>query len=176
MKNEKKRNDYFEMLYKLYYNDIFYFVNLLTNSTDETEEVIHDLFVNIMTNNFDSKIIEKRTRNYLITAAKNIAINRMRKTQTNKKYIEKQKRTRLEKLASNENPVEQDAFDDDTNQILNREINSFPERNRCIFIGYISGEFNINELTEIYEVSRFKIRSIITRCENAIRDALTGYV
>lgn len=118
----------FEVLFKDYYEKLCQFAMVYLNSIEQAEEVIQDTFYNIWKNK-KTLNIKTSLKAYLYTAVKNNCLQEIRKHNLDIKYENYYKSHYSNNSIS---PVEE-LNAKELSKVINKTLNSLPERCREIF-------------------------------------------
>jgi RNA polymerase sigma-70 factor (ECF subfamily) len=118
----------FEKLFKDYYEELCYFANRYLNDMDQSEEVVQDTFFIIWQNR--RKIdIKQSVKSYLYTSVKNKSLKKIR----SKSYEDKYKEHLVKQGSETASTPLEELNAKELNLLINRTLNSLPERTRKVF-------------------------------------------
>jgi RNA polymerase sigma factor (sigma-70 family) len=172
---EASYNENFTLNYIKFSKMIIRFLRKMVNDWDISEELSHDVFLKIYERNIDLDPHSPRTVNYLLTVAKNTAIDYIRR-----KRIEEEK---LKSLYLEEVSVDKEFYDAIGDAYLQGEIvstlsdiiNSFPENKRDIFIKKNFFKKNYTSIAHDAKVSTYRVKQIDDEMHQKIRNNLKQY-
>lgn len=155
----------FSTIYNKYWKRVYFFVSLYTKNPSDAEDLTQEIFIKVWESR--EKIApDKDIANYLFIAAKNTALNHLRKNKNEPFFIENILDT-LEEYASN--------YSDEHLAIkeLEKEVESFikqlPERQKEVFFLSRKGNYTYAQIAEKMNISIKTVENHMTRALTFLR-------
>ncbi len=149
------RNDYasYNHIFLRYYSRLCLFVTSITNSVEDSEDIVQELFIKLWANR--GKIeIRDTVAGYLFQAAKNMAINHIRSETSRKVAIGK---LQQDYLFTDIDDVEYEEFD----MALQDCVDQLPARNKEILLMHRMQGYKQKEIAEKLQISVQTIKNQI---------------
>lgn len=163
----KGNREAFTCLYKIYLNELYRYIYLVTKSKEETEEILQDIFI---------KIWEKREKldkvdsfkNYVFRIAKNKLIDKMRQLQTRQRVHSEIKRSTIvaESTTSDECAYREYYF------IVQHAIEKLPPKRKLIFRLNIENGLSQEEIASQLNISRSVVQKQMNKASHFVREYL----
>lgn len=169
-------NNNFILCYLKYSEAITKFLKRMVFNADISEELAQDLFLKIYERAQQLDPDSFRTRNYLLTAAKNIAIDYLKRRSVEEA---KYKEVHFEEVSLNKqfyNDIENSYLDGEIISTMHDAINSFPEKKRDIFIEKVFNSRNRTAISRDCNVSTYMIKKIEQEIHGKIKHNLIEYI
>lgn len=164
----------FEEIYHKNYLYLVKYLTMLVRDIDIAEDLTHDIFIRI----YNSKNIEitgSKFRNYIKKAAKNIAIDHLRKIAReearNKKIFPELKELDDLFYSSLENCV----IEGEVISTVNDVLEGFAEKNRKIFISRIMENKSRKQVSDEEKVTSYSVKVIEDEIIHKLREKLKQY-
>ncbi len=172
---EIRYNNNFALNYMKFSKTINKFMRKIVLDRDISEELSHDVFLKIFERNIDLDPQSSQTVNYLLTVAKNTAIDYLRR-----KKIEE---TKLKLVYFEEIAIGQEFYDSVGESYLKGEIistlsdiiDSFSEKDQDIFIQKNYFRKNYSSIAQEAKMSAYRVKQIDQKMNEKIRDGLKQY-
>ncbi len=168
-------NDNFTLNYLKFSKAITRFLNRIVYDRHICEELSHDVFLKVFEKKIQLDPQSERTMNFLLTVAKNMAIDYLRR-----KKMEQEK---LKALYYDKKAADFERCGDAGDMYLKGEIistlsdiiNSFPEKKREVFIKMNFYNENTTSIAKDAHVSQYRIRQINEEMHLIIRERLMHF-
>jgi RNA polymerase sigma-70 factor (family 1) len=171
MKEIKADNKFaFDTLYKQYSKKLFKFGYSILKSTEETENLLQDVFLNLWENR---QKVEKdaSVKSYIFTIAYNSAISILRKKSKESQFIEY-----LESIQdTNMEPCDLDIEYKELSIKLDDIINELPQRQKEVYLLHKIDGLKYSEIAERLNISVNTIENHMSRALKTIRMKLGKY-
>lgn len=157
----------FDLLYEKYSRKVFRFSQSMLKSTDEAENVVQDVFMNVWINRHN---IEKNDsiKSYLFTITYNLSITLLRKKVNEAKFLE------YLAILPSYHTVNMDIEYRDLENKLNHILNELPDRQKEVFqLHYIEG-LKYKEISERLHISLNTIENHMSMALKKIRKRLNA--
>jgi RNA polymerase sigma-70 factor (family 1) len=160
----------FDILYKKYSKRLYKFAYSILKSTEESENIIQDVFLNLWENRQN---IEKDSsvKYYIFTIAHNSAISIIRKKTSESHFIEYLKS--LQDLT--QEPVNLELEYNELKDKLDEIINKLPERQKEVYLLHSEEGLKYKEIAFKLNISVNTIENHISRALKTIRAKLGKY-
>lgn len=157
----------FETIYKTYRKQMFFVVNTILNNDTDSEDVVHDVFMKIAARHMS---VLKRLRNeqevryYLLAAAKNTAINMVKRKCRSNLSIDNMGHG----VPLHENLIVQDDFLDvvayrnDHEKVMDALIH-LKETYRDVLYFYLVMDLSVHEIASILDRNLLTVKKQVTR-------------
>jgi len=160
----------FESLFRKYYAPIAGFILKYVRDRDSAEEVAQDLFISFW-ENAPRLQITTSFKSYLYTSAKNYALNYIKKSATRDKYHQ------LAWDATESETEETDSTRSNSfNQLVNKALDTLPEKCREIFIMSKYEGLTYDEIAEYMGLSKKTVENQMGIGLRKIRDWIQPYL
>lgn len=160
----------FKALFYEFYSALCVYCDKIVNSREDAEDIVQDLFYKIWENR---KNIEITTsfRNYLITSARNSALDFLRKKGISDRYAEKQR------MHDHTLKTPEDFYTfNELQTMINEALLKLPERMREIFEMNRFGGMTYNEIAAQKAISPKTVESDMSKALKILRDDLKEYL
>lgn len=171
MKEIKADNMFaFDSLYKKYCNKVYNFGFSILKSTEESENLMQDVFLNLWENRHK---VEKDTsiKSYIFTITYNSAISIIRKKTRESKFIEYL--MSLQEITEEPASVQLE-YAELTNK-LNDVINALPQRQKEVYLLHRVDCMKYSEIAERLNISVNTVENHMSRALKTIREKLGQY-
>ena len=156
----------FESIYAKYWYKLFCIAFHHLNSKEESEELVHDLFLNLWQNRAKTKIIKLEM--YLRLAMKNRISNSIRSQITWRKY---QEYLIFQDIHKSNSPADILNFED-LKKALDQVLNDLPTKTSAIFhLSRFEG-IKVKEIAQKYEISEKTVEYHLAKTQQAINQKL----
>ena len=159
----------FVLCYQKFINPIVKFLHGFVPNWDICSDLSHDVFLKAYENIANLEPYSIRTRNFLFTVAKNLAIDYIKRS---RKESWKYRRIVLEEVVLNDQfykDVEEIFLEGEVVSTLHETINSFPEKERDLYVERKFEDRTVNEVADSYNVTPYKIRQIEEKISRKLR-------
>ena len=159
------KKEAFDIIYSSFWEDLYTFAYKATSSTEDAEELVQDLFVDVW---FRREQIEIRDslRGYLFTALKYKLLDKIRKERRFEEFTNYIIGNLFQ--FADENP-EKDLIVEESKQLIMDKINTLPEKCREIFILRKLENYSITEIAEKLFISPQTVKNQLTKATQLIR-------
>ncbi len=157
----------FDALYKKYCISLYKFVFSIIKSSDEAENIIQEVFLNLWLNR-NNILKEESVKYYIFTIAYNSTISIIRKKIKESQFIEDLKNIQIHTQVSVESEIEYNEL----NEKLNEIINELPERQKEVFLLHKSEGLKYSEIAEKLNISVNTVENHMSRALKTIREKL----
>jgi len=151
--------DAFKVLYYRYYENLYHFLCLRTNSIETAKDFIQEIFTRVWQNRGDLDK-NKSIKAYLFRIANNLVIDRFRKRRSRQDFISQTKKN-----------VTDNSLESITE--INLAINKLPEKLRIIFILSRYHGFKYSEIAQTCNISVKTVESRMSQALKILRDELS---
>jgi RNA polymerase sigma-70 factor (family 1) len=160
----------FDILYKKYSRKVYNFGYSILKSTEETENLIQDVFLNFWEDRLN---IEKDSsiKSYIFTLTYNSAISVMRKKASESRYFEYLKTLQ----EAREEPVNLELEYNELSTRLDMIIKALPQRQKEIYLMHKIEELTYNQIAKRLNISVNTIENHMSRALKTIRRKLESY-
>ena len=160
----------FDVLYKKYSRKVYSFGYSILKSTEETENLIQDVFLNFWEERLN---IEKDSsiKSYIFTLTYNSAVSVMRKKASESKYFEYLKTLQ----EAREEPVNLELEYNELSARLDMIIKALPQRQKEIYLMHKIEELTYNQIAQRLNISVNTIENHMSRALKTIRRKLESY-
>lgn len=160
----------FRFFFDKYYSDLCNFVNQYINNPEMAEELVQDVFVYLWEKRTDISL-HTSVKPYLYLASKNKSLNYLRDSRSKIRLLEKYQ---------NENKAVQSTSDlfldsEELKEILDKSIDSLPNRCREIFLLSRQSELSHKEIADKLNISPKSVENQIGIALKRLRDELRPY-
>jgi RNA polymerase sigma-70 factor (family 1) len=160
----------FDLLYKKYSKKVFKFGYSILKSTEESENLIQDVFLNIWENRHK---VEKDSsiKSYVFTITYNSAISVIRRKARDEKFIEY-----LQSLQEvNDEPANAELEYNELSERLDEIIKGLPDRQKEVFLLHRIEGLKYTEIADRLNISVNTIENHMSRALKTIRKKLGNY-
>jgi RNA polymerase sigma factor (sigma-70 family) len=159
----------FELIYTKYFKYLFRYVNQSLGSKEDSEEILHDLFLSIWQNRKNKLIIELRV--YLYVSARNLINKHLRKKINFSKYREFELLQKV--FMSNESEAITNS--NDFNNRLNNILDSMSEKTAKVFRMSKIEEISVKKISEQLDISEKAVEYHITKSQKILKEKLKDF-
>lgn len=153
-----------EQIYKQYYTRLFSFINSKVKNTEDTKDILSEVFIKIYTN-IDKLDSDEKLISWIFTITRNTIIDFYRKNNKNKNHIEFDEQLFFEQK---EDP---DAINELSN-CIEPIIKSLPAKyNEVLYLSEIK-ELKHKEIADRLNISSSNVKNIIFRGKKQIKEKL----
>jgi RNA polymerase sigma-70 factor (ECF subfamily) len=161
----------FTALYDKYWERAYYVAYKHTQSEQESEDLVHDVFMDLWKNR-NSITIKKEVSTYVFTALK-YKIFRM--------YDAKAVRTQYADMIKNKQPeisntTEKTLSFNELYSLIEYEVERLPEKCRIVFKMRRFENFTIEEIAQKLDISPNTVNNQITKASKSLKLSLKGYL
>ncbi len=168
---KKGNRNAFTKLYERYWEKLYYVAYKHTQSAQESEDLIHEIFIDLW-NNRKKIRIKKTVSSYIFTAIK-YKIFRLYDSKTvRKKYAESVN----QKENNSSNITEMELSFNELYHLIEYEIDKLPERCKVIFKMRRMEEFSVEEVAEKLNISPNTIHNQMTKASKILKQNLKEYL
>ncbi|NMB51384.1 MAG: RNA polymerase sigma-70 factor [Bacteroidales bacterium] len=160
----------FDSLYRRYNKKIYNYILSLLKSSEDAENVLQDVFLNLWLNRGKLKKCSS-VRLYIFKIAHNAAISVIRKKIKESQFIEELKSMQI----YSENLTEIDAENNKLNYNLHKIINELPARQKEVYILHHIEGLKYSEISKRLNISTNTVENHMARALKTIRLKLTSY-
>jgi RNA polymerase sigma factor (sigma-70 family) len=168
-------NDNFALNYMKYLKVIMKFLKKFVYDWDICEELSHDVFLKVYERNVELDPYSTRTVNYLMTVAKNTAIDYLRRKKIEEEKLQKKYFDELFFNAEFYNDIGDAYIKGEIVSTLSDIVNSFPDYKKDIFIKINFFKKKYAAVTCDTNMSAYKIKQINDEINQRIRDNLKHF-
>ena len=159
-----------EDLFDIYYDGLCKFVRRLTNSKDDVEDLVQDIFVRIWVNREDWSP-KGSIKAYLFRSARNQAFNFLK----SKNSIETIKCDGSELLTPRSDPAEK-VIDTEISERIDKAIEKLPHRTKLVFTLNRQDGLSYSEIADVLEISMKTVENQIARALRHLRKELANLI
>ncbi len=164
----------FEILYEEYFSYLVNYLSTIIPDFNKAEDIVHDVFIKMYKNRRLPQGDFLKCKNYMIKAARNMAID----------HIRKERREEQKFLKSILEWSDDDSLSDVGNIVIegcivstvNDVLSDFPERNRKIFYESMVENRCVKDLSVRDDLSRYRIKRIESEISYVLRERLKVYL
>lgn len=161
----------FVLLYEKYWEKLYFVAYQHTQSVQESEDLIHEVFMDLWKNR--KKIqIKKEVSTYIFTALKYKIFRMYDAKAVRRKYAEKIQKMGIVPL----NTTERTLSFNELYHLIEQEINKLPERCRIVFQMRRMENLSIEEIAEKLEISPNTVHNQITKASKVLKINLKEYL
>jgi len=161
----------FDALYRRYSRQICIFAYSILKSTEEAENILQDVFLNLWENRINIKK-NSSVKSYLFTITHNSAISIIREEARKSKFIEHIKALNQ----SDQDPVNKELELLELWTRLNEVVNSLPTRQKEIYLLHVVACLKYQEISEMLNISMNTIENHMSRAIKTIRKKIKPYI
>lgn len=154
----------FEAIYKRYFKFLYRYVNHILGSKEDSEEILHDLFLTIWQNRSNKLILVLRV--YLYVSARNLTNKQLR----NKINFSKYKEFELLHKVFSSNESESITNSNDFNNRLNFILDSMSEKTAKVFRMSKIDEISVRKISEQLHISEKAVEYHITKSQKILKE------
>ena len=147
----------FRLLFDMYYQKLFHLAIYYLSSKESAEEVVSDVFYTIWNRRETLHGIDN-IESYLYTSVKNQSLHYIRRS--NVPDCSPLDLYHIELIADNNNP-ESTLLDQEQRELLQKAINSLPEKCREVFRLFLSDRLKQTEIATLLEISQKTVEAHI---------------
>ncbi len=151
----------FKILFKLYYNKLFYIIQSYISSKEDSEEILQEIFITIWKKR---KNITSNINGYILTTTKNACIDylrsKKRKLSTTSNYSQIESLINHKALTS---PETSKIIEQELNNKINQAISSLPNKCKVVFIKSRVNGLKNKEISEELNISIKTVENHITK-------------
>ncbi len=158
----------FEQLFKTYFKPLVNFANKFLNDIDQSKEIVHDVFVRVWEKKHEMDL-DNSVKSYIYRSVNNRCLNYIR---DNKKFVNHDTTTEKpysDNIIENLNAIEIQA-------IINRTLDSLPERTKQIFIMSRYDNLKYAEIAEKLGISIKTVEANISKALKELRKNLKQFL
>lgn len=168
---KKGNKNAFTKLYERYWEKLYYVAYQHTQSAQESEDLIHELFIDLWKNRKKIKI-KKTVSAYILTALKYKIFRFYDSKTVRKKYADNIK----QKDNNSSNITEMVLSFNELSHLIEFEIDKLPERCKVIFKMRRLEEYSVEEVAEKLKISPNTINNQMTKASKILRQNLKEYL
>ncbi len=150
----------FKKVYNYYFNRVFHFVNRFSIRTEDTEEIVQDVFLKLWENRATIDQ-DKNLSGFLFVIAQNLVIDKIRKHVSESKKIDKVRISYFRKKP--ENFTEQEVNYDELSGIIDGLVDQLPTKRRTVFKLSREKGFTNKEIADLLKVSQGTIEKQMSK-------------
>jgi RNA polymerase sigma-70 factor (ECF subfamily) len=159
------------IVFRAHFEGMSAFVHRYVQSPDVAEELVQDIFFKLWSKREHLSEIES-FRTYLFRAARNQALNYLRRQKLERRWLEEQ--------GTSEEPTASGGTDDEATEqeiaaAVRAAIDRLPPRCREVFLLSRDGGLTYSEIATTLEISVKTVETQMGRALKALRGALEGY-
>lgn len=143
--------DAFKKIYNKSFNKVFNFVNRFSIRTEDTEEIVQDVFLKLWEGRLKIDL-NKNLDSFLYTIAQNLVIDKIRKYASESKKLSAFKLIQYKKKA--QNFTEQHIDHAELAEIINNLVDQLPTKRRAVFKLSREKGFTYKEIADLMKVSQ----------------------
>ena len=158
----------FEQLFKTYFKPLVNFANKFLNDIDQSKEIVHDVFVRVWEKRQEMDK-DNSVKSYIYRSVNNRCLNYIR---DNKKFVNPEitaEKSYSDNIVENLNAIEIQA-------IIDRTLNSLPERSKKIFIMSRYENLKYAEIAEKLGISIKTVEANISKALKELRKNLKQFL
>ena len=168
---KKSNKKAFTLLYEKYWEKLYYIAYQHTQSIQESEDLIHEVFIDLWKKRKKIKI-KKSVSSYILTALK-YKIFRLYDSKTvRKKYADRM----IQKGSNNSNVTEIELSFNELYHLIEHEIEKLPERCKIIFKMRRMEEYSIEEVAKKLEISTNTVNNQMTKASKILKVKIGEYL
>ncbi len=168
---KKGNKNAFTLLYERYWEKLYYVAHQHTQSAQESEDLIHEIFIDLW-NNRKKIRIKKTVSSYIFTALKYKIFRLYDYKSVRNKYAERVKQKDNNSL----NITEMELSFNELYHLIENEIDKLPERCKVIFKMRRMEEFSVEEVAEKLKISPNTINNQMTKASKILKQNLKEYL
>ena len=160
----------FTILYQQHLQNVYKFVYFFTNSTEETNEIIQEVFVKMWEKREKLNNVES-FRNYLLTAARNRVRHKIRHLQVHQRVFAELRRT---KEYASENTANEVAYRE-YYRVVKEAIDKLPPKRQLIFRMNIENGLSLDDIAEKLGISKSVVKNQLYKGLDFVRKYLAKH-
>jgi len=172
---DRKFDMIFSEIYNRHYSFLFGYLFLIVHDPDVAEDLVHDIFLRLYRSR-NSEIAGMKIRNYLKKAAKNIAIDHLRKKAReearHKKIICEVKELNETFYSSLENSM----IEGEVLSTVHDVLEEFSEKKRKVFMARVFENKTFRQLSQEEKISHYEIKRIEKEIFSRLRQKLKNFI
>jgi RNA polymerase sigma-70 factor (ECF subfamily) len=168
---KKSNKKAFTLLYEKYWEKLYYIAYQHTQSTQESEDLIHEVFIDLWNNRKKIKI-KKTLSSYIFTALKFKIFRLYDKKSVRKKYFDRIKQNDTGSL----NVTEMELSFNELFDLIEHEIDKLPERCKLIFKMRRLDDYSIEEVAKKLEISTNTVNNQMTKASKILKVKIGEYL
>lgn len=161
----------FELIFKQYYRQLCSFAFGFMKQTDDAEEIVQDVFVNLWKNK-DSLHITVSLKAYLFLSVRNACLNKLKHIKIREQY----KQFNQDKLNNSFDDVQKSVESDETEQAIWKAIDKMPKERRKVFVLSRFDGLSYKEIAEKLNISTKTVENQISAALKFLRIELKKYI
>lgn len=161
--------------YKSYADSILNFLNKYITNYAVREDIMQETFTRACEMGLNSDPSSARTRNFLLTTAKHLAVDYLRKSNTEKKLFDTIYISEVQFNDKFFNELEKTVIDGEIISTFHETLNSFPPEKQKIFSLKMLLNRRTKEISQELKISRFLINRIVIEITLEITKRLGEY-
>ncbi|MET1054005.1 MAG: sigma-70 family RNA polymerase sigma factor [Pedobacter sp.] len=155
----------FNELYRRHMHNVYSYIHLICKSRETTEEVVQDLFLKIWLNRKNLEHI-RHFKPYLYRSARNLLLDRVRKSQVEVKAKELVLRTDMEHTESSDSNIICNQYKQFTIEAISR----LPEKRKRIVELRTQEDLSLDEIAAQLSISKSVVKKQLYSGMNFVRD------
>jgi RNA polymerase sigma-70 factor (ECF subfamily) len=159
-----------ETLFRCYYKRLCTYANTLVNDSDESEEIVQQVFVQ-MWEKRETMEITTSVQSYLFRAVRNNSLNRIKHEKVRRIYADE-----VNALSGNSEPAATMTFQNELQMQIHSAIESLPEQCRLIFKLSRFEELKYAEIADQLGISVKTVENQMGKALRIMRDKLKDYL
>lgn len=161
----------FTLLYEKYWEKLYYIAYQHTQSAQESEDLVHEVFIDLWKNR--NKIrIKKTVSSYIFTALKYKIFRLYESKSVRKKYINQIQQNGSGSL----NSTEMELSFNELFGLIEHEIDKLPERCKLIFRMRRMDDYSIEEVAKKLEISTNTVNNQMTKASKILKVKIGEYL
>lgn len=160
----------FRKIYECYQGKVFLFAFRLTKSKSEAEEVVQEVFVRLWEKREQIKI-ERNLNNYVLTIAKNLVLDGLKKAAYDKTMQQKM----YENMQALQNTSVDQLIEKELARFYQQAVDRLSPRQKVVFKLSREEELSYEEIAEKLGVSKNTVRNQVSDSLKSIREYLTSH-
>lgn len=167
----KSNKKAFTLLYEKYWEKLYCIAYQHTQSTQESEDLIHEVFIDLW-NNRKKIRIKKTVSSYIFTALKYKIFRLYDSKSVRKKYVDRIKQNGSGSL----NSTEMELSFNELYDLIEHEIDKLPERCKVIFKMRRFEDCSIDEVAKKLEISTNTVNNQMTKASKILKVRIGEYL
>jgi len=161
----------FTLLYEKYWEKLYYIAFQHTQSTQESEDLVHEIFIDLWKNRKKIKI-NKTVSSYIFTSIKYKIFRLYDSKSVRKKYLKNIKREKVNGL----NNTETDLNFNELYNLIESEVDKLPERCKLIFKLRRFEDYSVEEVAQKLGISTNTVNNQMTKASKVLKLNLKEYL
>ena len=161
-------NEYYTTLYNTHYDDLYYFINIMTHCPEETQDIINELYTKLITKKPDLNKTGINTKNYLITSALNLTRDLKRRDKLKRKHIDNLIKDINIGATQILDPITEEYIKNESLNNANKALKNLPQKDHDIFILHAVDKMHITKIAKIHQMTPYKVRMSIRESKDYI--------